>query len=143
VILVIPNAQTPINQLIEHDIDSLHLATGSLSKDLFVVRDAPKIEFKRFDTLLPSIKEQIEKEHYALLVDCRSVESSDSSTDIYVAYIKQTYDFMIDEVVWVATHVCDLAVELINQRLEMSLNNFFIEHSIPAARLEHPRLQVS
>jgi hypothetical protein len=27
-------------------------------------------------------------------------------------------------VVWVATHVCDLAVELINQRLEMSLNNF-------------------
>ncbi|HQT01706.1 MAG TPA: hypothetical protein PLU46_05390 [Thiotrichales bacterium] len=262
-ILVIPNAQTPINQLIEPDIDSLQMEIDELTKDLFVVRDAPKIEFKRFDTLLPSIKEQIEKEHYALLVDCRSVEPTDTDTDFYVAYhpdyvqltlieqlqalcrqigysltistdyqphpalngianvetllvginrqrclsddgkksqdygkmkrvlytlmkeihryeigqridakrkhlsqqerddegeslmfasfdskrqrnqqlfdliddpnindeqivayIKQTYDFMIDEVVWVATHVCDLTVELINQRLETSLNNF-------------------
>ena len=262
-ILVIPNAETPINQLIEHDIDSQNLEIDALTQDLFVVRDAPKIQFKRFESLLPSIKEQIEKEHSALLVDCRSVESSDSSTDFYVAYhpdyvqltlieqlqalcrqigysltistdyqphpalkgianvetllvginrqrclsnnsekledygkmkrvlytlmkeihryeigqridakrkhlsqqerddegeslmfasfgskrqrnqqlfdliddpnindeqivayIKQTYDFMIDEVVWVATHVCDLTAELINQRLETSLNNF-------------------
>lgn len=260
-ILVIPKTQTPINQLIEPDIDSLQMEIDELTRDLFVVRDAPKIEFKRFDTLLPSIKEQIENEHYVLLVDCRSVESTDTNTDFYVAYhpdyvqlalieqldtlcqqigysltistdyqphpalngianvetllvginrqrclsnngeksedygkmkrvlytlmkeiqcsgqridakqqqlslkerddegeslmfasfgskrqrnqqlfdliddpnindeqivayIKQTYDFMIDEVVWVATHVCDEKSELINQRLETSLNNF-------------------
>lgn len=262
-ILVIPNAQTPINQLIEPDIDSLQMEIDALTQDLFVVRDAPKIEFRRFDTLLPKLTEQIEKERYALLVDCRSVEPTDTDTDFYVAYhpdyvqlalieqldtlcqqigysltistdyqphpgikgianletllvginrqrclsddgkksqaygkmkrvlytlmkeihryeigqridakqqqlslkerddegeslmfasftskrkrnqqlfdliddpnikdeqivayIKQTYDFMIDEVVWVATHVCDEAPELINQRLETSLNNF-------------------
>lgn len=262
-ILVIPNAEKPINQLIEHDIDSQHLEIDALTQDLFVIRDAPKIEFKRFGALIPKLTEQIENEHYALLVDCRSVESSDSSTDFYVAYhpdyvqltlieqlktlcqqigfrltistdyqphpelngianvetllvginrqrclsddgkksqdygkmkrvlytlmkeihryemgqridakrqqlslkerddegeslmfasfgskrqrnqqlfdliddpnindeqivayIKQTYDFMIDEVVWVATHVCDEKSELINQRLQTSLNNF-------------------
>jgi hypothetical protein len=263
VILVIPNAQTPINQLIEHDIDSLQMEIDALTQDLIVVRNAPKIEFKRFDTLLPKLTEQIEKEHYAILVDCRSIESTDIDTDFYVAYhpdyvqlalieqlqalcqqigyrltistdyqphpelngisnvetllvginrqrylsdngeksqdygkmkrvlytlmkeiqsyeigqridakrqhlslkerndegeslmfasfsskrqrnqqlfdliddsnindeqivayIKQTYAFMIDEVVWVATHVCDLAAELINQRLETSVANF-------------------
>ncbi len=262
-ILVIPNVQTPINKLIEHDIDSQNVKTDRMAQDLFVMRDVPKIEFKRFDTLLPKLTEQIEKEHYAILVDCRSVESTDIDTDFYVAYhpdfvqlalieqlqalcqqigyrltistdyepnpalngianvetllvginrqryvsdngkksedygkmkrvlytlmkeihryeigqrvdakrqhlsqqerddvgeslmfasfaskrqrnqqlfdliddpsvsdeqivvyIKQTYNFMIDEVVWVATHVCDLAAELINQRLETSFNNF-------------------
>ena len=85
-ILVIPHAQTSINQLIDHDIDTQHLEIDALTQELFVMRDAPKIEFKRFDSLLQIIKEQIEKEHYALLVDCRSIEPTDTDTDFYVTY---------------------------------------------------------
>jgi hypothetical protein len=52
------------------------------------------------------------------------IDDSTVSDEFIILDIMQTYDFIIDEVVWVATHVCDEAPELINQRLETSLANF-------------------
>lgn len=52
------------------------------------------------------------------------VDDPTVSDQFIMTEIKQVYGFIIDEIIWVASNVCDLPSELINDRIVSALFNF-------------------
>ena len=52
------------------------------------------------------------------------VDDSTVSDQFIMTEIKQIYGFIVDEIIWVASNVCDLPSELINDRIVSALFNF-------------------
>jgi hypothetical protein len=52
------------------------------------------------------------------------VDDPSVSDQFIMAEIKQIYGFIVDEIIWVASNVCDLPSELINDRIVSALFNF-------------------